>query len=468
MKSYSSNTKSKSPLKNVDWVTVLIYMALVIFGWMNIYSAAVVPDHPSAMDMSQEYGKQFLFILISSFLAFLILYMEGDFFNKFAFPIYIVSIIMLMLVLVIGKEVKGARAWIDIGGFRLQPTEFAKIGVGLLLAKYISGTKAKFADWKTRLTAGAIMAVPAGLILLQPDVGSLLTYTALILPLYREGLSGNVLIVGIGAIILGVLSVITGFWKIDYPFFGQESGVYMLIGIILISAIILAVLIKNFVVPRNRRTLYLVVLFSAIGAGLFSFSVNFIMDDVLAIHQKQRIYVTLGLEEKDELEGDEITIDAEAALAPPKKKDDDPGYNARMAKIAVGNGGLIGQGFMQGPMTKNKYVPERWTDFIFSVISEEWGFAGSISIVILFVYMIIRLINMAERQRSQFSRIYGYCVASILFMHLVINIGMVIGLAPIIGIPLPFLSYGGSSLIGFTLLLFIFLRLDAERLSVFS
>jgi len=450
------------PLANVDWLTVIVYGVFVIFGWMNIYSAAVVETHPNPMDMSQEYGKQFLFILISGFLGLMVLYMEGEFFNKFAIYIYGLFILLLLLVLAIGTTVNGAKAWIQIGGFALQPAEFAKIGVGLMLAKYISNTKAKFNNWKTRMS-------PAVLILLQPDVGSLLTFVAFILALYREGLSGNVLIIGLGAIVFGVLSIISGFSKIHYPFAGEQSGVYVLMIIVFIIGLVFLFLVKNFVVPRNRKKLYLITVLSTVAAIGFSFSVNFLVDSVLAKHQKTRIYVTLGLEEKEE-DRDSMLLDAEtadAAAVMPKPKKDDPGYNARMAKIAVGNGGFFGQGFRQGPMTKNKYVPERWTDFIFSVISEEWGFLGSVFVVGLFVFLIIRIINLAERQRSQFSRVYGYCVASIFFLHLLINVGMVIGLAPIIGIPLPFMSYGGSSLIGFTLLLFIFLRLDAERLSVF-
>lgn len=459
------------PLANVDWLMVIVYFAFVIFGWMNIYSAAVVDGHSNPMDMSQEYGKQFLFILISSFLGLMILYMEGEFFNKFAIYIYGFFILILMAVLIpgIGTKVNGARAWIQFGGFALQPAEFAKIGVGLMLAKYISNTKAKFNNWKTRMIAAFIVGIPAALILVQPDVGTLLTFVAFILALYREGLSGNVLIIGLGAIVFGVLSIITGFSKIHYPFFGEQSGVYVLMVIVFIVGLIFLFLVKNFVVPRNRKKLFLITVVSTVAAIVFSFSVNYLVDGVLAKHQKTRIYVTLGLEEKDD-DRENMLVDAETADAAaiiPKSKKDDPGYNARMAKIAVGNGGIIGQGYRQGPMTKNKYVPERWTDFIFSVISEEWGFIGSFCVVGLFVFLIIRIINMAERQRSQFSRVYGYCVASIFFLHLLINVGMVIGLAPIIGIPLPFMSYGGSSLIGFTMLLFIFLRLDAERLSVF-
>lgn len=462
------NLGRQHPLANVDWISVMVYLVLVIFGWMNIYSAAVVDGHSNPMDMSQEYGKQFLFILISTFLGFIVLYMEGEFINKFAVFIYAFFILLLLLVLVIGTKVKGNQAWIQIGGFALQPAEFAKIGVGLLLAKYISNTKAKLNNWKTRSVAALIIGLPAVLILAQPDVGTLLTFVAFILAMYREGLSGNILIIGLGAIVFGVLSIITGYNKIQYPFFGEQSGVFILMTIVFIVGMVFLFLVKNFVVPRNRKRLYLITIISTVAVIGFSFSVNMLVDTVLEKHHKTRIYVTLGLEEKDE-DRENIQLDAETAEAANviKTKKDDPGYNARMAKIAVGNGGLIGQGFMKGPMTKNKYVPERWTDFIFSVVSEEWGFMGSSILLGLFVFMIIRIINMAERQRSQFSRVYGYCVASIFFIHVLINIGMVIGLAPIIGIPLPFLSYGGSSLIGFTLLLFIFLRLDAERLSVF-
>lgn len=458
------------PLANVDWITVILYGVLVIFGWMNIYSAAVVDTHPSPVDISQEYGKQFMFIVISAFLALIILYMEGDFFSKFAPIIYSVFILLLIAVLAIGTEINGAKAWIQIGSFGLQPAEFAKIGIGLMLAKYLSGTKDKFNSWSTRLVAAVIVCAPAALILLQPDVGTLLTFTAFILALYREGLSGNVLLAGLGAIVFGVLSIISGFSKVNYPFVGEQSGVFVLITIVFVLAVALVLLIRNFVVPRNRKKAYWITIVSAVAAMAFSFSVTFIVDKVLQKHQKTRIYVTLGLEERQDERDDlmEDAPDAESAgIVAPKKKDDDPGYNARMARIAVGNGGVIGQGFMKGPMTKNKYVPERWTDFIFSVVAEEWGFVGSVLVVALFVFLIIRLIDMAERQRSQFSRIYGYCVACLFFIHLLINVGMVIGLAPIIGIPLPFFSYGGSSLMGFTMLLFIMLRLDAERLSIF-
>jgi len=249
------------PLANVDWLTVAIYYVLVIFGWMNIYSAAVVDSNPSPIDISQEYGKQFMFIVISSFIALMVLYMEGDFFNKFSPYIYGFFVFLLVLVLLIGTKVKGAKAWIQLGGFALQPAEFAKIGIGLMLAKYIANTKAKLSNWRPRLMSAGIIGLPAVLILLvlillQPDVGSLLTFAAFVFPLYREGLSGNILIIGLGAIVFGVLSIITGFSSVTYPFFGEHSGVYILMTIVFVIGLLFVILIKNFVVPRNRKRFY--------------------------------------------------------------------------------------------------------------------------------------------------------------------------------------------------------------------
>jgi len=443
------NNNRHSAFENIDWLTVLLYLLLVVFGWMSIYSAAYDETRPNMFDFSREYGKQAVWIGISLFLAVFTLYVEGDFFNKFAWAIYAFFIFLLILVLIIGKEVNGAKAWFGVGDFGIQPSEFSKIGTGLLLARYISTTRAKFKTWRTRLTAAGILALPAALILLQPDVGSLLTFVAFIFAMYRKGLSGNVLIIGLGAVVFGVLSIVSGASKIDYPFVGESSGVWVLVIIVVILSLIALAVIKYFVVPRNRKMLYWIVGIAATASSVFSLEVNYIVDNLLQDHHKSRIYVMLQLELTPEL----------------KKKDAD--YNSRMAKLTVGSGGLIGQGYLKGPMTQNNYVPEQWTDFIFSAVAEEWGFIGSLSVIILFVALIIRLINLAERQRSQFSRVYGYCVASILFLHLLINVGMVIGLAPIIGIPLPFFSYGGSSLMAFTILLFVMLRLDGERLTIF-
>ena len=431
--------------ERLDWTTLIIYIALVLFGWMNIYSAAYDPLHPNLFDFSQEYGKQFIWVLVSFFLALMTLYVEGDFFNKLAIFIYGFFVLLLVLVLIIGKEVNGAKAWFGIGDFGIQPSEFSKIGVGLLLAKYISSSGSQFKNWKTRMIAAGIIGLPALLILKQPDVGSVLTFTAFIFAMYREGLSGNVLIIGLGAIVFGVLSIVSGAGMIDFPFAGEQSGIWLLVIIVSIISILAWVYVKNFVVPRNRKTLYWIIAISSVASIAFSLSVSYIVENVLESHHRERIYVMLSM-----------PVEREGA-----------DYNSEMAKITVGSGGFIGRGYLEGPMTQNNYVPEQWTDFIFSAVAEEWGFVGSLVVIGLFIFLIIRIINMAERQRSQFSRVYGYCVASIFFLHLMINVGMVIGLAPIIGIPLPFFSYGGSSLMGFTLLLFIFLRLDAERLSIF-
>lgn len=438
-------TQRQSHIAHTDWTLVILYAVLVLFGWMNIYSSAYDFDAPGIFSFSQEYGKQFIWILISAVLAVLVMNVEGDFFSKFSWAIYGFFILLLMLVLVIGKEVHGAKAWFGIGDFGIQPSEFAKMSTALMLSWYISNSNTKFRTWRTRLTAAAIIAVPAGLIMLQPDVGSVLTYIAFILVMYREGLSGNILIIGLGSIVFGVLSVVSGASKVSLPFFGEQSGVWTLIIVVIVLGLLALLFIRNFVPPRNRKPLYLLIAVSVVASSLFSFSVSYIVDKVLEPHHKERIYVMLSL--------------------PVERAD--AAYNSEMAKITVGSGGFFGRGYLDGPMTQNNYVPEQWTDFIFSAVAEEWGFLGSIIVIGLFVFLIIRLINTAERQRSPFSRVYGYCVACIFFLHLLINIGMVIGLAPIIGIPLPFFSYGGSSLMGFTILLFIMLRLDAERLSVF-
>lgn len=289
-----------------------------------------------------------------------------------------------------------------------------------------------------------IMALPAGLILLQPDVGSLLTFISFVFVMYREGLSGNYLIVGFAAVVFGVLSIVSGAGTVDM--FGQKelSGVWVLILVVILLALLGFAYARYFMVPRTRKRFYLILLVGTLASSAFSYSVSYIVDHVLEKHHKERIYVMLSL--------------------PVERKDAD--YNSEMAKITVGNGGFFGKGWLNGPMTQNNYVPEQWTDFIFSAVAEEWGFWGSALLIGLYVYLILRLMFIAERQRSTFSRVYGYVVACIFFMHFLINIGMVIGLAPIIGIPLPFFSYGGSSLMAFTLLLFILIRLDSERWSV--
>jgi rod shape determining protein RodA len=440
-----SKSRNNSAVGPIDWPIIGVWIFFVIFGWMTIYSAAYDAAHPMPFDFAKEYGKQMMWIAISVLLAILTLYIEGDFFAKFAWVIYGFFLMLLVLVLIIGKEVNGAKAWFGVGSFGIQPSEFSKIGVGLVLAKYIASIGGgQLKNMQSRMVSAAIIGMPAALILLQPDVGSLLTFVAFVFVMYREGLSGNVLIVGFAAILFGVLSIVTGAGTADIPFWGEQSGVWMLIIVLVILALLVLVYARNFIPPRNRRKMYLIVIIGTIAASSFSYSVSYIVDNILEKHHKERIYVMLSL--------------------PVERKDAD--YNAEMAKITVGMGGVMGKGWLDGPMTQNNYVPEQWTDFIFSAVAEEWGFLGSLILIGAYVFLIIRLMFIADRQRSVFSRVYGYCVACIFFMHFLINIGMVIGLAPIIGIPLPFFSYGGSSLMAFTLLLFIMVRLDSERWSV--
>jgi len=439
-----SKINPHSGIGNVDRVVVAVYLFLVLFGWLTVYSTAFKPQYPSIFDFNAEYGKQFMWLLASFSLSLFVLYIEGTFFAKFAWAIYAFFTLLLVLVLIIGKEVNGAKAWFGVGSFGIQPSEFSKVGVSLLLAKYISGSSEQLRTWRTRIIAAAIIALPALLILRQPDVGSVLTFVAFVLVMYREGLSGNVLIIGLGAIVFGVLSIVSGAGNIEFPFFGEQSGVWLLILIVTMLGLLSWFLVKHFVVPRNRKPLYWIIAITVVTGSLFSFSVSYLVDNMLQRHHKERIYVMLSLPVERE----------------------DAAYNSEMAKITVGSGGFAGRGFRNGPMTQNNFVPEQWTDFIFSSVAEEWGFIGSAFVIGLFAFLIIRIIQIAERQRSRFSRIYGYCVAMIFFMHLLINVGMVIGLAPIIGIPLPFFSYGGSALMGFSMLLFILLRLDAERLNV--
>lgn len=429
----------------LDWGTIALYGVLVLFGWLTIYSAAYNPLKPSPFTFSEEYGKQLVWVAVCAFLIVVILYLEAEVFNKLAVYIYFFFVLLLMLVLVIGKEVNGARAWFGIGDFGIQPSEFSKIGVGLFLSKYISGTGIQLKNFRTRLKAFAIIGLPAALILLQPDVGSLLTFLAFILVMYREGMSGSVLIAGFASVVIGTLSIVIGAGRTTYPYFGELSSIWTFLMVLFVISVLAIIFIRNFIVPRSRRMLYSVTLLSLVLASTMAFSVNYIVDNVLEKHHKERIYVMLSLPVERE----------------------DATYNSEMAKITVGSGGLFGRGFHQGPMTQNNYVPEQWTDFIFSAVAEEWGFLGSSLVILLFFVLIYRIVMLAERQRSQFSRVYGYCVAAIIFLHLLINIGMVLGLAPIIGIPLPFFSYGGSSLMAFTMLLFIMIRLDAERLSIF-
>lgn len=429
---------------SIDWISVLLILILAIAGWLNIYAASYQDSYPSPFSYSIEAGKQFYWLLASVLIAVVIFNIEGNFFYTFSPVIYGVVILLLVLVLFLGKEVGGAKAWFGIGSFGIQPSEFSKFATCLVVAQYMSQPGLKLSRMSTKLTLAFLILMPAALILLQPDMGTVLVFTAFIFALYREGLSGNILIAGFGGIVLSSVAILLSYSKYDYPFIGEGSGVILLIVILLSIGILLWFLIRSFVLPRNRRKAYITLTLAILGAIAFVSIVNVAMDKVLQPHQKKRIEILFGL-------------------------DDDPqgaGYNVKQSKTAIGSGGWTGKGYLKGPFTKYGFVPEQSTDFIFCTVGEEWGFIGSSLVLILYASLIIRIIIISERQRSSFSRIYGYCAASILFFHLLINIGMVIGLAPVIGIPLPFFSYGGSSLMGFTILLSIMLRLDAERLTV--
>jgi rod shape determining protein RodA len=351
---------------------------------------------------------------------------------------------MLAAVLVFGKVIGGARSWFAFGSFSLQPSEFAKSTTALMLAWLLSRGDGKLRNVKTRLLALAIVGLPAGLVLLQPDAGTVLVFGGFVFALYREGLSGNVLVVAFAAIILAVATILTGAGTMDYPFLGPGPGVYLLWGVLAGGGGLALWLVIQSSLPRQRKRLRWIGLAAIVGSLAFSGGMQFGLEKVLAKHQRDRIHVLFGLD-----------------VGNP-----DADYNIRHAKAAIGSGGWTGKGYMNGPMTAYAFVPEQETDFIFCTVGEEWGFLGSAAVILLYLTLLLRLLFLAERQRSNFTRVYGYGVASVLFMHVLINIGMVLGLAPVIGIPLPLFSYGGSSLMGFTVLIFILLRLDAERFTV--
>lgn len=414
----------KSIFHNIDWWLVIMYLLLVTMGLFSIYSAVYNPEHPSLFDRSQRYGSQFIWIVTSLVLAFIILMIDMKFFTSFSYLIYGAGMLLLVAVLFFGKEVAGSKSWIDIGGFSLQPAEFAKVATNLALARYLSGLNINLKKPKNVIIAGVILIIPLVLILLQNDTGSALVYVAFILVLYREGFSGNFLILGF---VIAVLFVFT-----------------LMVGKFLVLGIIAAITLVLFLITQKaRKNLFTLFGMFAIVVA-FIFSVDYAFENVLQEHQKTRIEVLLG--KKTDVHG--------------------AGYNVNQSLIAIGSGGFSGKGFLQGTQTKYKFVPEQSTDFIFCTVGEEWGFIGSTLVIILFMIFFIRLLYVADRQRSAFSRIYGYGVASILFFHLAVNIGMTIGLAPVIGIPLPFFSYGGSSLWAFTILLFIFIKMDSYRLEL--
>jgi rod shape determining protein RodA len=469
----------KSTFANLDWSTVSIYLLLMLVGWINIYAAVYDEQTDAIFDFTQRYGKQLVWIGAAILIAFITLILEPRFFVFFAYPIYGVSIFLLIAVLFVGVEIQGARSWFTMGGVNIQPSEFAKFATALALAKFISSYNFKMHYLRSKLVIFALIGMPALLIFLENDTGSALVYAAFILVLFREGLSAIVLffvflagILFIAALLIPpmvlftllllgalvvlyfmiprkkdfgiVLVILTGCmglaWIMKYSFLSgtRDSGIFIL-GIAISSVLFV------FRVIQKRLNRYYLLIFVFLGALVFTFSVDYVFTNVLEPHHQARINELLGIE-SDPLGA---------------------GYNVNQSKIAIGSGGFSGKGFLKGTQTKFNFVPEQSTDFIFCTVGEEWGFLGTTFITILFLLLFSRIILLAERQRSVFSRVYGYSVALLLFIHFCINIGMTIGLMPVIGIPLPFISYGGSSLWSFTILLFIFLRLDASRLELF-
>lgn len=417
-------TTRNNIIGKIDWALLLMYIALVVIGVSTIYAAAYNENNPSLFDLSQHYGKQLLFAGVSIFLGLVIMLIDAKFFNAFAYVIYGLSILTLLYVLVAGSTIAGSKSWIQIGGFSFQPSEFAKFGTALAVAHYLGDINTDFSKLKTQMKAYALVLLPMMLVLMQGDAGSALVFLVFILVFYREGMSGKILLIGLGTVVLFLLTLYFSKW-------------YVLIGLAAVFAILM------FLIERNKKNIWkLIAIFSV--AAVIVFSVDFFFYKVLKQHQRTRINIILGVEK--DIYG--------------------VGYNLHQSKIAIGSGGFSGKGYMQGTMTKYNFVPEQHTDFIFCTIGEEFGFVGSFVLLSLYLVFLIRIIWLAERQRSSFSRIYGYAIASIIFFHLFVNIGMTIGLMPVIGIPLPFMSYGGTSLLMFSLMFFVFLKQDANRMNI--
>lgn len=410
-------------ISSFDWPSILIYFLLVFIGWVNIYSASLTHSAVSIFDLDQVYGRQLLWILLSVLLIVLILSIEAKFYERFASVIYIFSLFSLIGLFVFGKTIAGQTAWYSFGPVSIQPAEFVKIATGLALAKYISGIQTNLNNFQDQLKAFLIIGIPIVLILMQPDPGSALVYFAFFFPMYREGLHFAYLLLGFIAAILFVSTLA----------FGMTA---VIIGIILIASIL-------FIINRKKRPSIFKYIFLILVCAGFVLSVNHVFENVFKQHHRDRFNIVLGKE-----------VDNRGI-----------GYNTNQSEIAIGSGSWFGKGWTEGTQTKGNFVPEQHTDYIFSTVGEEWGFVGSTVVILLFLLLMSRIVFLAERQKSQFSRIYGYSVAGILFIHFLVNIGMVIGILPTVGIPLPLFSYGGSGLWGFTILLFIFIKLDSQRMS---
>lgn len=457
----------KSIIGDVDWGLILIYLILVSLGLSTIYSAVYDPEHPFLFDTAKEYGKQSMWIGISLFLGFIILLLDGSFIIKNSYWAYIATMTLLFLVL-FTKPINGARSWFGIGSVGIQPSEFAKIGVSLALARYLSMkslvTKKRRKKSNTQFTLAnaltstleslqantpilIILGIPSMLVLLQPDAGTFIVFTSFILVLYREGYAGNILLFGIVSVFIAVITLLVADNTFFIPFTKvMLSGKFGVFLVILFLGLLFYLVIKKLIQPRERKTLYKALIGSMIISIIFINVVELGYSNILKKHHRDRIDLVLG------------------KIEDPNGK----GYNINRAKAAIGSGGFTGKGYKQAKLASanQKHVPEHSTDFIFCTWSEERGFLGSAGLVLLFMTLLIKVVLVAERQKSRFTRVYAYSVAGIFFYHFMINIGMAIGLAPVIGIPLPFFSYGGSGMMSFSILLFILIKLDAERKSI--
>ncbi|MBL0014392.1 MAG: rod shape-determining protein RodA [Flavobacterium sp.] len=415
--------KNQSVTNNLDWISVIIYIVLVIMGWLNIYSSSLsLSDEPFTLDLTQFYGKQLLSIALAIPLIFVVLSVDGKFYEKFSSIIYIIGLLSLAGLFVFGKTIKGQANWYSFGAFGLQPSEFVKAATALALAKYLSDVQVNLKDVNRQIQALGIIFLPVLLIVIH-DPGSALIFMVFFFVLYREGLPPWYLWTGLIAILLFVMALVFEPWAV------------------ILIAFVITVLIyfRSRIIDRN-------IIASAIAMVLISgfvFSVDYVFESVFKQHHRDRFNILLGKE-----------VDMKGI-----------GYNTNQSEIAIGSGGWFGKGFLEGTQTKGGFVPEQHTDYIFTTVGEEWGFLGSLIVIALFVGLIFRTIYLAERQKTKFSRVYGYCVACILFIHFFVNIAMVAGIFPTIGVPLPFFSYGGSGLWGFTILLFIFLKMDANKVN---
>jgi rod shape determining protein RodA len=417
--------KNQSITNNIDWISVVMFIALVIMGWLNIYSSSLssVTGDGSIFDLSQFYGKQLLYIGLAFPLILVILFVEGKFYEKYASVIYTISVLSIAGLFIFGKSVKGQANWYSFGSFGIQPSEFAKAATALALSKYLSDVQVNLKNVNNQIIALAIIFLPVLLIAVH-DPGSALIYAIFFVVLYREGLPGWYLLTGFGAIILFILMLIT-------------NNPLIVIGV---AAVVLAInYYRSRLMDRNIIASGIILVIIAI----FSFSVSFVFNNVFKQHHRDRFNILLGKQ-----------VDMKGI-----------GYNIHQSEIAIGSGGWFGKGYLEGTQTKGGFVPEQHTDYIFTTVGEEWGFFGSLIVIGLFVALFLRIIYLSERQKTKFSRVYGYSVAGILFIHFFVNIAMVAGIFPTVGIPLPFFSYGGSGLWGFTILLFIFLKMDANKVN---